>query len=164
MYSVKLGFNEAVKRVNALIANGHRAEALLTSVFTCEKTCFRMLRQLVVSSGFASVQADKLMQKFRGFENIKDVWECFDPKHEKLSAFIPKASLDKIKVAQEMRNNLVHGKRVYALAECEAVAKDVLVELEVVRKAFESRYGYDGWSTVKSRKRSKLHTDPRVTV
>jgi hypothetical protein len=164
MYPVKLGFNAAVKRVNSLIANGHQAEALLTSVFTCEKTCFRTLRQLVVSSGFASVQADKLMKKFRGFENIKDVWECFDPKHEKLSMFIPKKSLDKIKAAQEMRNDLVHGKRVYGLAVCEAMARDVLLELEVVRKAFENRYGYDGWSTVKSRKRSKLHTDPRVTI
>lgn len=164
MYPVKLGFDEAVKHINLLILNGHYAEALLTSVFTCEKTCYRTLRQLVISSGFASVQADKLMRKFRGFEIIKDVWECFDPRHEGLSAFIPKVTLKKIHFAQEMRNKLVHGTRVYSLEKCQVMTTEMLGEIELVRKAFEIRYGYDGWSRVKARKRSKLHTDPRVAI
>ena len=52
MYPVKLGYKDAVKRVRTLIENGHDAEALLTAMFTAEKTLYRTLRQLVISSGF----------------------------------------------------------------------------------------------------------------
>jgi len=164
MYPVSLGYGEAVKRIRALLKNGHSSEALLTCVFTIEKTAYRTLRMLVVSAGFPSVQADILMKSFRGFENIKGVWQCFDPAHEGLAEFIPATTLLTIKKGQEMRNKLVHGSRVYPLSECSAVAKDLLTELSVVRGAFESRYGYDGWTKMKVRKKSRLHADPRVAV
>ena len=41
MYPVKLGYAEAVQRINALIAHGHDAEALITTAFTVEKTLRR---------------------------------------------------------------------------------------------------------------------------
>ncbi len=41
MYPVKLGYKDAVKRVRTLIENGHDAEALLTAMFTAEKTLYR---------------------------------------------------------------------------------------------------------------------------
>ena len=44
MYPVKLGYAEAVLRVKALIQNGHHSEALLTAMFTTEKTLYRTLR------------------------------------------------------------------------------------------------------------------------
>lgn len=162
MYPVSLGYPEAVKRVRALLKNGHDAEAMLTSVFTLEKTLYRTLRQLVVSAGFPSVHADQLMSKFRGIENIKQVWPCFDPKNEDLGAFIPKATLQTIQAAQKKRNELVHGKNVFKLAECRQTAEDVLAAMDEVRKLLDARYGFDGWSKMKRRIKSTLHADPRV--
>lgn len=164
MYPVKLGYVEAVKRVNKLLTNGHDAEALLTAMFTVEKTLYRTLRQLVVSAGFPSAQADLLMGRFKGIENIKQVWPCFDPKHEALSKFVAQASLKSIADAQTMRNKLVHGSAVYSSAQCRTVANDVLVALNDLRTTLQQRYGCDGWSVMKRRVKSKLHSDPRVTI
>jgi hypothetical protein len=162
MYPVKLGYTEATKRVHSLIKNGHHAEALLTAMFTVEKTLYRTLRQLVVSAGFPSTQADVLMNKFRGIENIKQVWVCFDPKNEALSKIIPQTDLKTVMDAQTMRNDMVHGKAVYKLSECEEKAKAVLGALGNIRQLLEDRYGFDGWSIMKRRVKNTLHADPRV--
>src|SRR5450759_3471653 len=151
MYPVKLGYPEAVKRVLALLKNGHHAEALLTAMFTVEKTLYRTLRQLVVSAGFPSTQADVLMGRFKGIENIKQVWACFDPKHEALSKFVSQSTLKSIGDTQTMRNKLVHGSAVYNLVDCKDSAEEVLDALDDLRKALEKRYGFDGWSTMKRR-------------
>jgi hypothetical protein len=150
MYPVKLGYKEAVKRVRTLIKNGHDAEALLTAMFTAEKTLYRTLKQLVLSSGFPSTQADVLMGKFKGIENIKSVWSCFDPKHEKLSDFTNQGTLKSIADAQRMRNKLVHGITVYSQDDCQAAANDVLTALDDLRKTLNHRYGFDGWSVIKT--------------
>ncbi len=162
MYPVKLGYNDAIKRVKALIKNGHHAEALLTAMFTAEKTLYRTLRQLVVSSGFPSTQADTLMGKFKGIDGIKSVWACFDPKHEKLSDFTKQGTLKSIADAQTMRNKLVHGINVYSQAEYQTVTNDVLTALDDLRKTLNQRYGFDGWALMKRRLKSTLHADPRV--
>ena len=162
MYPVKLGYNDAIKRVRTLIINGHDAEALLTAMFTAEKTLYRTLRQLVVSSGFPSVQADVLMSKFKGIDNLKAVWSCFDPKHEKLSDFIKQGTLKSIADAQTMRNKLVHGVAVYSEANCQVAANDVLTPLDDLRETLNQRYGFDGWSAMTRRMKSSLHADPRV--
>ena len=162
MYPVKLGYNDAIKRVHALIKNGHDAEALLTAMFTAEKTLYRTLRLLVVSSGFPSTQADTLMGKFKGIENIKSVWACFDPKNEKLSDFTKQGTLKSIADAQTMRNKLVHGIAVYSPAHCQEVTNDVLTALDDLRQTLDQRYGFDGWTVIKRRIKSTLHADPRV--
>jgi len=112
--------------------NDHYAEALVTSVFTVEKTMRRVLRALIVSAGFPTAQTNVLMTKFDGLGKIKDVWQCFDPVNERLSDFVSPFTLQVIAEAQRMRNELVHG--------------------------------YDGWSKIRSRKKSALHTDPRVRI
>lgn len=162
MYPVKLGYPEAVKRVHALLKNGHDAEALLTAMFTVEKTLYRTLRQLVVSSGFPSTQAETLMGRFKGIESIKQVWVCFDPKHEPLSKFVQATTLKSIADGQTMRNKLVHGTAVYNLLDCKDMASEVLSALDQLRTAFDARYGYDGWKVMKRRNKSTLHADPRV--
>lgn len=162
MYPVKLGYKDAVKRVRALMKNGHDAEALLTAMFTAEKTLYRTLRQLVVSAGFPSTQADILMGKFKGIENIKQIWSCFDPKHEKLSDFVAQGTLKSIADAQTMRNKMVHGIAVYSMADCKSAANDVLSALTDLRNTLDQRYGFDGWSVMKRRVKSTLHADPRV--
>ena len=72
MYPVSLGFAEAEKRMAALSANGHHAEALITSVFTLEKTLRRSLRCCAVRRGFTSKQADKLFGNM-GFKNLQEM-------------------------------------------------------------------------------------------
>ena len=162
MYPVKLGYTDAVLRVRALIQNGHDAEALLTAMFTTEKTLYRTLRQLVISSGFPSTQADVLMGRFKGIENIKSVWSCFDPRHKKLSDFVAQGTWKSIADAQTMRNQLVHGVAVFSPADCQVVANDVLTALDDLRGTLDKRYGFDGWSAIKRRIKSTLHADPRV--
>lgn len=65
MYPVRLGIDVAKNRINSLIENGHQAEALLTAVFTFEKTLHRTLKQLIVSSGFRSKDANQLIKIYK---------------------------------------------------------------------------------------------------
>ena len=164
MYPVKLGYSEAVKRIRKLLENEHEAEALVTAMFTVEKTLYRTLRQLVLSSGFPSVQADVLMEKFRGIENLKKVWSCFDPKHEALAKFVLQSTLKSISDAQTMRNKLAHGSAVYNLVDCKDTSEELLDALDDLRTTLDARYGFDGWATMKRRIKSTLHADPRVKI
>jgi hypothetical protein len=102
------------------------------------------------------------MAKFKGIENIKSVWACFDPKHEKLSDFTKRETLKSIADAQTMRNNLVHGKAVYSQATYKAQTDDVLTALDDLRLTLDQRYGFDGWAVIKRRIKSTLHADPLV--
>src|SRR5258708_5760553 len=129
MYPVRLGYKTAIKRIRRLVKNGHHAEALVTSVFTIEKTLRRVLRALILSAGFPSTQADVLMSKFDGLHKIKEVWECFDPALAKLSDFAPSTVLQAIAETQRMRNDFVHGNRVFALDHCKREAERALVAL-----------------------------------
>src|SRR5208283_4803072 len=129
MYPVRLGYDKAVKRIRALIKNGHDAEALVTSVFTIEKTLRRVLRAMIVSAGFPSVQASILMKKFDGLNKIKEVWECFDPANKKLSNFVAQTTLEAIAETQSKRNDLVHGTRVFSLNVCKREATRALMAL-----------------------------------
>ena len=164
MYPVKLGYATAIKRIKKLMANGHHAEALVTTVFTTEKSFYRVLKRLVISAGFPAKQADVVLGAFRGFDNVKKAWECFDPKHERLTAFLSSKQLQTIAEAQSMRNRLVHGQKVYKLSKCRKTAESMLIVLEDVRKAFKKRYGFDGWSPMKLRKASYLHAHPTVKI
>lgn len=164
MYPVKLGYDEAVRRIRALTSNGHHSEALVTSVFTIEKTMRRVLRALVISAGFPSKNATELMKKFDGLGKMKDIWSCFDPQHKKLSEFLPNRVLMTISETQTMRNKLVHGSHIYKLDKCKQEAERALSALDILRNTFNERYGYDGWSVIKARKKSMLHIDPRVKV
>jgi hypothetical protein len=164
MYPVRLGFAVATSRINSLLKNGHDAEALVTAVFTVEKTLRRTLRQLVVSAGFISRIADKISGNLRGLDSVKNAWEIYDPKHRKLLDLISAKDWNVIKDAAEMRNKLVHGERVYALAMCRSTAKDVLVVLGNLKMTLEKEYGYSGWVKGRFRRTSQLHKDPKVLI
>lgn len=164
MYPVKLGYNEATRRIRSLIENGHNSEALVTSVFTIEKTLRRVLRALIISAGFPSAQATTLMDKFDGLHKIKDVWHCFDPQLQKLSDFLPAQTVQAISETQTMRNKLVHGAKVFTLEFCKQEAERALSALDTIRNTFEDRYGFDGWSPIKARRKSALHKDSRVKL
>ena len=150
--------------MNALLTNGHDAEALVTAVFTAEKTIRRTLRQLIVSAGFTSVIADKIISGMRGLDALKNGWELYDPKNRKLTSQIPDADWKAIKEAAEMRNKLVHGERVYDLAVCNQYAQQALVALDNIKNYFDTEYRYSGWTPASRRVRSQLHTDAKVRI
>lgn len=164
MYSVTLGFDSAKKRINNLINNEHYAEALLTSVFTFEKIIHRTLKQLIVSSGFKNKDAEILLNQVKGFKKQKDIWNCFDPNGKKLHEIIGNTHWQHVNKAVKMRNALVHGSRVYHLSKCKEMAEKIIELLDQTVTSFNKVYGYDGWTKVSIRKKSTLHSDPKVNL
>ncbi len=164
MYPVTLGFENAKSRIEALLENGHCAEALLTTVFTFEKVIHRTLKQLIVSSGFRNADAEMLMKHFQGFRKQAEIWSCFDPSGQKVVDVISSKNWQFVHDAVKMRNQLVHGARVYDLEACSLMARNILALLDDTVKSFNEKYGFDGWSKVSVRRRSNLHTDPKVVL
>ncbi|MDC9723962.1 MAG: hypothetical protein PSN34_14485 [Urechidicola sp.] len=164
MYSVRLGYDKAIKRINKLAKNGHHSESLVTSVFTVEKTLRRTFRQLIVSSGFKSTIADKIVKQSNGLNRIIQNWELYDPKHRKFSTLIENGEIKTIKEAASMRNKLIHGEKVFSLEICKQETENVLKALDKIKNCFENEYGYSGWKIAKGRKNSKLHIDPKVKI
>ena len=164
MYPVRLGYETAVKRINKLNENGHHAEALVTSVFTVEKTLRRTLREIVVSAGFASKFADKIIGKLRGFDAIKSAWEMYEPNNEKLTNIIAAVDWKLFVDAASMRNEMVHGVRVYDLSVCEDKSSEVLDALDRLKTLLDKRYGFSGWETCSKRIKHRLHLDPKVRI
>lgn len=160
MYPVNIGYAGAIQRINQLLLNGHDAEALVTTTFTVEKTFMRTLRQLVVSTGFRSTTADKIMKLHSGLQKIKDAWEIYDPQHRSLPTVIGNVDWETFQTAAKMRNKLVHGERVYKLADCRQQALNTLAALNRAKAALETEYNYSGWVRLKVRKTSRLHVDP----
>lgn len=158
MYPVSLGFTQAESRIRQLLANGHSAEALLTSVFTFEKTLRRSLKYCVVARGFTSQQAEEILGR-RGFQELLKLWPCFAPNNESLAAFVG-AKWQHVQPAVIMRNKLVHGERVYKLADCSTAATQVLDALLDYRNQLTAKVGFDGWSRVKVRRTGKLAWNP----
>jgi hypothetical protein len=164
MYPVRLGIKTANNRIRKLLKNGHHAEALLTAVFTYEKTIHRTLKQLIVSSGFRSKDAEKLLKNIQGFERQKKVWSCFDPKNRNLPELIDNNHWQHINKAVKMRNNLVHGARAYNLEQCREMSERILDLISHTIEAFETIYGFNGWERIAVRIKSKLHSDQKVKI
>lgn len=162
MYSVKLGYPAALKRINMLATKGFHAESLVTSVFTVEKTMRRTLRQLIVSAGFKSVIANKIIKKLNGIYQVCDAWELYDPLHRKITAVVPNDSIRIIKEASQKRNKMIHGEKVFKSEICEEETKKVLKALDEIKTHFDLSYGYSGWTNVSIRRKSALHLDPKI--
>ena len=158
MYPVSLGYAQAEARIQQLLTNGHSAEALLTSVFTFEKTLRRSLKYCIVARGFTSTQSEEILGR-RGFQDLAKLWPCFAPSHQALPAFVGK-NWQHVQPAVKMRNSLVHGERVFKLAECHSAAKQVLVALNDFRNELQLSVGFDGWSRVQTRRKRKLAWNP----
>jgi len=161
MYPVKLGFEEAINRIQKLLKNEHYAESLVTSTFTIEKTLRRTLKLLIISAGFKSKIADKMIKNIRGFEAINNSWEFYDPDHKKLTEIISPEDWKVIKDNSKMRNYLIHGIRVYDRMKCKIETEKNITTLYNLKKCLENNYGYSGWSPISIRKVSRLHIDQR---
>jgi hypothetical protein len=155
MYSVRLGFRAALKRIGALKRNKYNAEALVTSVFTLEKLMRRSLRLAMLARGFTSNQATRLIGR-KGFKEIKEMWDIFDRQHRTLQLTIGNNEWQHVPKAVEMRNRLVHGQQVFKAQNCDAYTKHVLAALKKLHREIRSDYGTDPWTVLKARKKSKL--------
>ena len=155
MYPVSLGFVEAERRIRELIKNGHHAEALITSVFSFEKTLKRALRCCAIRRGFTSKQADTLF-KNKGFNDLKEIWTCYSPDYRPLHEFIDPVKWQHVPPAVTMRNKLAHGERVYKLTDCEISANQVLDALIDFRNKLLTEIKFDGWARVPTRRNPAL--------
>ena len=164
MYPISIGYKRAVGRIRRLQDNGHHAEALVTTMFTVEKTLRRTLRQIVVSAGFTSTAADRVIGGIRGFDAIKGAWSLYDPQERRLPEIVGQQHWTLLQQVSQMRNELVHGRRVYGLEKCRKQTDEVLVILDDIKQTFDEMYGYSGWTKHKSRKRSRLHREPLVRL
>ncbi|VXB72220.1 conserved hypothetical protein [Luteimonas sp. 9C] len=155
MYPVTLGFEEALRRIESLRTNGHKAEALVTTVFTFEKTVKRSLKCMAIRRGFTSAHADILFSN-AGFKNLQEFWPAFDPRGESLSKMLGNSIWQHVPAAVTMRNKLAHGERVYNLADCEKQTHLVMAALQALRAELTTRIGFDGWSRLPVRRKSAL--------
>ena len=163
-YFVKEDPIESDRRIQALLAYKFMAEAFLAASFSIEKTLFRTFRQLAISAGFSSNQADQLLKNIQGLEKIKKNWHCFDPHHARLDSILDKEVRKTISEAQAMRNKVVHGIEHYSEMQYHQMTDALLSCEKTIRECFQKRYQYDGWTRMRGRKKSKLHTDPYVKV
>jgi hypothetical protein len=103
----------------------------------------RTLRRAIVARGFSVEQADKLLER-NGFEQLLAKWEIFEKEHRTLPTILG-PEWEPIKGAKGMRNELVHGNKVYPLTECRTTAKAVLSALRKLHKFAVEDYGVDPW-------------------
>lgn len=153
MYPVSLGYDEAKHRITKLLENRHDAEALLTSVFTFEKTVRRMLRFFAVRRGFTSKQSEVLFCKM-GFGQLKEVWPCFEAENRTLPAMVGEKIWQNVPASVSMRNKIVHGEQVFKLATCRLQAQYMLAALDALRNNALQDTNFDGWSRLPVRRKS----------
>lgn len=157
MYPVKLSFANVVLRIETLLANGHAAEALVTSMFTFEKLIKRCLRRSIVARGFTLDQAEILLDRAQ-FDSLVRIWEIFEKDHKRLPALLGKYWQD-IPEAKTMRNDFVHGNAVYDLDDCSESTKKILTALKKLHEYGLAVFGHDPW-TKKPKKKAELKWAP----
>ncbi|WP_038028399.1 hypothetical protein [Thermonema rossianum] len=162
MYPIRLTQEEIKKHIHRLMEGDFHAEAFIASVAVIERVLRRTLRQLIISAGFKSTIADKLIRRASGLNGIQEAWEIYDPQHRKLKDILGDEAVKTINEAGEKRNKLVHGQRVFKPGDYETEVNKLLDVLQVITDTFEKHYGYNGWEKARRRNKSVLHTDPKV--
>ncbi|GIV39730.1 MAG: hypothetical protein KatS3mg033_1530 [Thermonema sp.] len=162
MYPIHFGPEKTARRIRRLMENDFHAEAFIASIFLIERLLRRTLRQLIISAGFKSKIADKLIRRASGLNGIQEAWEIYDPQHRKLKDILGNEAVKTINEAGEKRNQLVHGQRVFKPGDYETEVNKLLDVLQVITDTFEKHYGYNGWEKARRRNKSVLHTDPKV--
>jgi hypothetical protein len=146
MYPARIDFQNVIERIEALLRNGHHAEALVTSMFTMEKLIRRSLRIAIVARGFSQDQANIIFGR-NGFDDLEKKWPVFDRYHRDLHTVLD-ADWQSVVEAKKMRNNFVHGHSVYDLAECEKRAKQVVAALGRLHSRIKQDYEHDPWGFI----------------
>lgn len=155
MYPISLGFNGAITRIQTLLTNGHDAEALVTSIFTLEKTMRRSLKIAILARGFSMKQSQRLTER-KGFNDLKEMWDLFDSSYRTLPTFLGNTHWQHVPAAVDMRNKLVHGAKVYKLADCRLFAAHVVAALTALQAKVQAEYKRDPWQRITGKRNPRL--------
>jgi hypothetical protein len=155
MYPVRIGLDQAIERIRELQRNGHNAEALVTAVFTTEKLMRRTMRYAIKARGFDTKQTEYLLHQ-KGFQDLQNLWFIFDIRYRRLHDLVSHAEWPRLKEAVTIRNQLVHGQKVFGLKYCDKYTKHVLKALKSLHSEILKSYGADPWKIQKTRKKSAL--------
>jgi hypothetical protein len=148
MWVQTLGLDEAMKRIKALLENGHSAEAMVTSIFTLEKLIKRATRRVIRQSGKSVEESKRLVDK-PGFDELCKLWAKYDPDGEGPEALISAADWKKALETKQMRNDPVHGRKVFGLKNCKDRSRHILKVLKKLRDEYTDLYGSDPWKRLK---------------
>jgi hypothetical protein len=61
-----------------------------------------------------------------------------------------------IEDAQQKRNKLVHGERIFSANDCKKLTEDILGIHHDLRRIFSSEFNFDGWGRLPVRRKSAL--------
>jgi hypothetical protein len=164
MYSIKWGYTKARSRLDEIAVWALPSERFLLAMFMIEKLLRRTLVQIVISAGFATDEAFRIVGGLRGVETLKEHWKRYDPRSRTLVDVIGNDSWQVVHRSARKRNELVHGSGHEAELSYKRQLPKLLAALDEVQKALQATYGYSGWDRMKTRDTSALHRDPKVTV
>lgn len=91
-----------------------------------------------------------------GFRDMTEAWPVFEKDHRTLPVFIGNHIWQHVPEAVTMRNKMVHGARVYQLAECKEKAELVQKAMEALRNKSITDLGCDPWTQLPGRTKSSL--------
>lgn len=164
MYPLSMPYRKVRSRLKNLIKDGYCSEALVTAVFTAERLLRRTLVQLVVSAGFTSKDAFRVVQRLSGLEAVKEAWNLYDPKGRTLVQIIGNTTWQLVREAAKIRNDMVHGMRTHSQGTCKRKARELIDTIDVMKDQLKTTYEFDGWGMHRKRRISALHWDPKVPV
>ncbi len=164
MYPLSMPYRKVRSRLRRLIKDGYCSEALVTAVFTAERLLRRTLVQLVVSAGFTSKDAFRVVQRLNGLVAVKDSWILYDPKGRTLVQVIGNPTWQMIREAAKIRNDMVHGMRTHSQGTCKRKAHELIDAIDTLKDQLKATYDFDGWGMHRKRRVSALHSDPKVPM
>lgn len=75
---------------------------MLVSFFTLERIIKRTLKEIIVKSGCASIEANKIIKYLKTYDDINNNWEIYDKDQRGLPDIIGN---DKWKFIRDVKNN-----------------------------------------------------------
>lgn len=164
MYPLRLPYKKVRSRLKNLIKDGYSSEALVTSMFTVERILRRTLIQLVISAGFTTNQAFRIIARLNGLQAIKEVWTIYDPKNRTLTQILTNTIWQNLRETAKMRNGIIHGTVTYSQSKCKKKAQEIIDILDIIKEKLYATYGYHGWGGLSKRRSAVLHVDPKIIL
>ncbi len=90
----------------------------------------------------------------KGFEELKGIWDVFEKNHRGLPEFVGNQQWPYVPEAVRRRNQLIHGARVFTLAESKLYAQHTLAAIGALRARIMKEYAVDPWAKQKTRRKS----------
>ena len=151
MYSVRLGFKNANKRIKRLIKNKHYPEAVIVTFATGEKMIRRTMKQLIVDSGQSKKKATKIVNSIRTIKDLNKNWKDYNSKKKRLVEIVGNKNWESFMTARKMRNDFIHGSKVYSKKEAKEVSQSMFKALDEFNNNLIVEHQFSGWEKIKKR-------------